>query len=419
MSVLSQPPWARLLKPVALLALLGLLALQIRGLAQAEGPLAERVASFGAMDFVAFWAGAQVFVQGGDPYTFEQVLAVQEAAGLDDQLPFLNPPWTLTLLAPLGLLPFQVARWTWMALNLLFLTGSALLIRRWTGASERLEPVFLVGAFTFVPAIMTFQYGQMSLLILFGLSAALAALRARRDLLAGLALTLCTLKPHLLLPLFLAGTILVVRERRWGVAAGAAIGLAALLAPTVHLLPRFAAMDFSPLILKTSALASGFRAALLALTGTLPTWPIGLITGLGLLGTGLWALRTRFEPEFDGNVVGLIAVSLIAAPYAWFWDYVLLLPMQLLMFGWLAQRIERREKVVLAALVLLPQVLIVPVALTSTDFSVFFWVPLALMSVWVWGRRRGHHLRQRRNDWHAPPSAHHTAAHPRTHSSPR
>src|SRR5690349_4995580 len=68
--------------------------------------------------FIQYWAAARVHLAGGDPYSLEQVRALQVVAGwpADEPLHFFmwNPPWMLPLLLPFGLLPFAVGRAAWL-----------------------------------------------------------------------------------------------------------------------------------------------------------------------------------------------------------------------------------------------------------------------------------------------------------------
>lgn len=75
---------------------LALLMLQVRG-----SPL------YGG-DFLPVWTAARSFVRGGSDYTL-----------------YAYPPGGLLGLAPLGLLPFQVARFTWCVVQAILVVGAS------------------------------------------------------------------------------------------------------------------------------------------------------------------------------------------------------------------------------------------------------------------------------------------------------
>src|SRR5690606_25441584 len=82
-------------------------------------------------------------------------------------LPYVNPPHTALPLAPLALLSRSTAFYLWSALQLLLLLLALHFLYRLTPGWERLEHVVLaVTVLAFPPMLMTFQLGQLSLLLL-------------------------------------------------------------------------------------------------------------------------------------------------------------------------------------------------------------------------------------------------------------
>jgi len=74
-------------------------------------------AQFG-QDFRGYFAAAKVLLAGGNPYDYFQVAPIlMEATGRVGNSPFYYPLWFGWLVSPLALLPYQVARAVWMAIN--------------------------------------------------------------------------------------------------------------------------------------------------------------------------------------------------------------------------------------------------------------------------------------------------------------
>src|SRR3954454_5750660 len=66
-------------------------------------------------DFVEYWAAARLTLDGKNPYDPAQLLPLQRAAGrdTDEAIMMWNPPWSFTVVLPLGLLPAREAQLLW------------------------------------------------------------------------------------------------------------------------------------------------------------------------------------------------------------------------------------------------------------------------------------------------------------------
>lgn len=150
-------------------------------------------------DFVSFWTAASSAVQGDSllPYHFDGFSAQQKALFGWDKFAFFYPPVWLLYLLPLGLMPYMVAA-------MVFAFGTASLAAWAMGALLRSRQVML---FVLVWPGITFAmlHGQNSNLNLALMAGFLAALDRRREVLAGVLISLMAYKPHfgLLVPLAL------------------------------------------------------------------------------------------------------------------------------------------------------------------------------------------------------------------------
>lgn len=116
--------------------------------------------------------------------------------------PFLSPPTDAWLTVPLTPLPYWVAYWIWAAITLAALAGALV----WASQSHgppRL--IFAAGAIAPWWVLHAVNLGQVAPLVATGAVLATRLARERRDLAAGLALSLIYLKPNtaLLVPLAL------------------------------------------------------------------------------------------------------------------------------------------------------------------------------------------------------------------------
>lgn len=162
-----------------------------------------------ATDFHALFDGVRQFYNaGGSLYDLEAI----RQNHLGDVYKY--PPFFSLVLLPLAKVPFVPALQTWRAINLLLLALSALVIARayrfrnhywlWAG--------LLLILCNWRPIGDTIAYGQVDILLLLPIAGTVAALRHKRDGLAGFLLSLATMLK--LYPAFLALFFLVRRQWR-------------------------------------------------------------------------------------------------------------------------------------------------------------------------------------------------------------
>src|SRR5262249_20314686 len=104
-------------------------SLQTVGVVLAAGLAVAYVALGASMpwDFDTYYYAAAAYRSGLDPYSLG---ALSSVAGKPIELPFVYPPVTLALFAPLADLPLAVARVVWLALNSIAAVLLLLLWRR-------------------------------------------------------------------------------------------------------------------------------------------------------------------------------------------------------------------------------------------------------------------------------------------------
>jgi hypothetical protein len=297
--------------------------------------------------FIQYWAAARIHLAGGDPYSIEQVRALQVEAGwpADEPLNFFmwNPPWTLPLLLPFGLLPFALGRAVWLLLNLgLLLFAVEKLWKLYGGPAEKRWIAWAVG-FTFFPTMMELQAEQTSPLMLLGVVGFLALERRGRPALAGAVAALTVIKPHLCFLFWIALVLWSLDRRRWSALAGAAAaGLAAvalplLLDPAVYGQYRAALAQHHPTHVITPTLGSLLRLAV----GPEPYWLqfVPVAGGVAWLLVHWW--RRRQTWDWLEQMPLLVAVSLLTTAYLYVYDLVLLLVPVLAAAAWTAARDRR------------------------------------------------------------------------------
>lgn len=309
------------------------------------------------LDFAEYWTAGALNAGGRDPYSGANVRAVQRGLGLDDTAIMMwNPPWVLTLVMPLGLLPFRIAYGVWVLLHLALVVVSAELLWRTFGGPARARPVAYAVALTFAPTVFLIGAGQITAVALFGLAGYLYYSRAGRPLTAGACAALTAVKPHLLV-LFALGLLLAARrvQGRKVLLGGVLVGALACVPPTLanpDVWAQYRAAvagpstpDHNHVSVWAPPIAGWW------LRQAVPGHPFAvqwapLVAAVGAF--TVWRWRTRGagaeRAEYLPWVVGL---SLLAAPYgAWAFDLVLLLVPVLAVAARLAATPNRRAVVV-------------------------------------------------------------------------
>jgi hypothetical protein len=287
-------------------------------------PIAGNLA--GARDFVSYWATGRQLVHHGNPYDHDAIAALEHSAGLNvgAVLIMRNPPWALPLALPLGFLPLRVAAILWSFPLLACLLLSVRMLRELHGSPpNRIHWL----AFAFTPAIICLTMGQTTLFALLGLVLFLR-FHARRPYFAGASLWLCALKPHLFLPFAVVLLAWIVVSRSYKILAGAAAALAVSSAIAFFIDPS-AWADYATLMRSPSVTHDFIPCIAVAMR----LWINPRATWLQYLPAALacaWALvyywRRRGAWDWITCASPLMLVSLVAAPYCWFYDQCLAIP---------------------------------------------------------------------------------------------
>ena len=212
---------------------------------------------WGTYDFIEYWAAGQVATLGGNPWDAAQLQVIELAAGRANHTPLMmwNPPWLLVLMRPVLQLPFPHAASVWMGTNLVMATMASVLIvsgyRRSRLEASDLMPAAIV-TFASVPAVITPQQGQVSILLLLAVALLYWALRGRHDIAAGVGLSVLSVKPHLFVLVALLVAFTVVREGRWRIVIGAVATMVTLVLATARISPSLLS-DWSYAIRNTAS----------------------------------------------------------------------------------------------------------------------------------------------------------------------
>lgn len=291
----------------------------ILALAMSNGNAANR-------DFVSYWAAGQRLVHHADPYNSPAIFQLEKSAGWaeDRALLMRNPPFALFLTIPLGFVSEKTGAVLWSLLILATLMVSVRFLRDIHGNPQ--NRLHLIG-YLFAPSLACMLAGQTSAFALLGLTLFLY-LHRTRPLIAGAALLLCALKPHLFLPFAVVLISWAVAQKAYRVFVGAALALTVscavplLFDPSVY--ANYAVMA------RTSGIETEFvptmGEVLRIAINPQAVWLQFLPAVAGCI-WAVWYFR-QHRNHWDWRTHGsnLMLLSLLVAPYSWFTDEVVLLP---------------------------------------------------------------------------------------------
>jgi hypothetical protein len=291
---------------------------------------------FPSDDFFHFWGAGNQNLHGENPFDPEKIAQIKLQEGNLSSETYLtsimlNPPWTISFLMPFGLLSFRISRLTWLIFStVLLLISSQILWQIYSGKPKQRWLAILV-VFIFTPTISVLEKGQLTPLVVIGITGFLYfSVYRRNDWLAGILLTLASIKPQLAIIFWIALLFWVIRKRRWVILISCLITV---------LLTSLVALIFNPHLLlqymgmlqtyHLSDWASPTIGAYLRLfwLGVDKFWLQFLPSLLG----GLWFIYYWFKHYKTWNWMDelpvLLLVSQLISPYSWTYDLVILIPM--------------------------------------------------------------------------------------------
>lgn len=365
----SQKPGARLARALGasglLLVSLGLLSLVFYGYAK-------------DIDFIGYWAAGRLMRAHSNPYSHADLKRIEHAAGGTWKNPIVmrNPPWSLFLVIPLGYCNVLGAIFVWMGLMLV----AGVVSIRLLSAGSKPPPVIV---YLFAPILYCAMSGQSPLFFLLGISIYFCW-NESRPWLAGLALTLVAIKPHLFLLFWPIALIECLRRRQYRVLAGAVLGLAAACAIALAYDPHIWA-DYMA-TMRSEGIEGTYMpnipTSLRFLFPSRPEWVqlVPAILGLIWMAWFWWRHRAAWSWREQGPL--LLAVSVLVSPYSWPFDQVLFLPA---IVQACAAGVSKRSLAVLVALSALAAVLILKIHLES---PAYVWTGPAWLLWVLWVRRQ-------------------------------
>src|SRR5579871_6726798 len=283
-----------------------------------------------AHDFLNIYTGASLALDGRFADLHDVDIQLERERRLVPQVqslvPFVRPAFYAVILAPLALLPYNIAFTIWIALQ------SLLLIACWAWGWRRFGPDALVFGTLFLPPPLGIATGQDCVVLLALLILAYELTEANRLFAGGAALALMLIKFHLVL----LWPVALLARRRWRILGGFCAMAAAEVLVCLALGGRRGAELYVALLRNKSLdhlspspeLMISYQGFAANLDITAP-WAIAAIL-IAIVGIFLFAVRNA--PVWKMFCLTALA-SLLIVPHVYAYDAtVLLLPIWLTIF---------------------------------------------------------------------------------------
>lgn len=337
-------------------------------------------------DFIEYWSAAKTIMTGGNPYNPDELIVFQNQGGLIYTQPIMmyNPPWTLAVIALFGFFDRPFGQLIWLLLNTSILLFCAVQIWKiYKGQSNQRWISWLV-AFIFAPTILVLELGQITPFLLLGLIGFLTFITTKKkDWAAGLCIVLVSIKPQLTIIFGVALLLWIIQQRRWLILFSAIIAILFLtgiaMAFNPHIIPQYLETMSSGWIIPHATPTIGAYLRFFWL-GTNNLWPQYVPAFIGVIWFIYYWNKHKNSWHWETEIPLLLLVSVVISPFAWTYDYVILLPVIIQAMSWIAQDWKRWSSRLMVSIFFLISILDLILHIKLNEFW-FIWMPICLF-IW-------------------------------------
>ena len=335
-------PTKRCQTTFSILCLAIIVVFKLVGASIASAQTGSNVHQSGVRDFVEYWSASRVLLNGGNPYAPIELLVLQQSVGWPGSTALLmwNPPWTFPLTLPFALLNFPTAQFVWLLVQLLtILICTRLLATLYGGSSESCRFEWGV-ALSFVPTAFVLIIGQISPMVLAGITGFLVLTSQRKWLPAGAALAVVSIKPHLLYLFWLALLLWLCREGHWRMVFGTMIAFLIIALIPVYFDRAIYGQYFQLYTLEGILQPFGQATPTLRnifpfLLGRSDHWLQSLPTVIGIAWLVYYWQRLKPHWQWSEELPLVLLVSVTTSFFAWTYDHVVFLPALIEVTAWI------------------------------------------------------------------------------------
>jgi hypothetical protein len=346
---------------------------------------------FGQGDYLAYWSASHLLISGEHPYDHSALSTLEKStiSVTDPQgemfLNTWNPPWLILLMAPLGLLPYQLSALVWMSINTIII-GLTLIIS-WqicTGiqASRGILVVFLAG-FLFGVTISYLLIGQITALVVLGMILFVWWQDHHSDRLAGAALLLATIKPQISYFFLLIVLIWIIRNRRWQIVLGFIYVTLFSLAVFWIIYPSWIHDYF--ILIKSMPYYSIYTSTIGSFIASVFHTKVFYFSAITLLFFIKPIIRFLERAGWFTTMNIALLVSLPLSPFGFTFDQIVILPsiVQIIAWLWNQQLPEKSSKIIIGSLILFYLFVLRMLAINGLKYYWFVIIPIIYLPIYL------------------------------------
>jgi hypothetical protein len=341
-------------------------------------------------DFLEYWAAGRLNLRGENPYDPQNLLAEQRTVQPDraNAVMMWNPPPSLALYMPLGLLPAKWASLLWGVTQFAaVMLACFLLAKEYAPGMRWLAPLV---AFACVGTWWVITYGQNTGLLVLGLAGFLHFTQRNKPLAAGACAALTALKPHLLAGF---GVVLIIdaltHRGRVALASGLsviAVSLGVALLANPDLVSQFivAVREPGPGAVALHDWTLPVPAYWLRMELAPSNFLVQFVPcAVACLVLAIWRISAGSAWDWKRALPAIVTLSVLTTPYGgWIFD----LPVLLVPAMWCAGRLASARLWVLLGVFLVGQLAIVVVTFaTPGALHAYWWVAPASLGLCLLG----------------------------------
>lgn len=337
-------------------------------------------------DFMEYWTAGRLNLVGANPYSPEQFVPLATTGWPAAWRPIMmwNPPWTLPLIMPFGILDYPFSRLLWLISQTAIVLFSATFIWRFYQGPPAASWLAWLIAFTFLPTLFMLKTGQISAIMLLGVVLFLMFTQRQVWWLASLSMLLISIKPHTLYLVMLAYFFWAISQRRWSLLVGSGIGIClstgiALLFNPLILTQYFYAINHHP---PTHWVTPTIGGMLRYFLGGDKVWLQFVASAIGVTWFCFHWLKERVTWRWPEQMPLLLMVSVLTTSYGWTFDYVVLIPVILSVATALFQQGMSLATLLAISLYLAIEVVTLAVNWRFQDYFAFVWLVPALAGLY-------------------------------------
>ena len=344
-------------------------------------------------DFVGYWTAGRLIAFQDNPYSQENFININRGLGFEVivLLPVYYPPTVLPFLLPFGLIPFSLSRLLWLFISIIGVFISGFWIWRLYLGPKNKRWVVILCILSLSPVYFSLMEGQITFLILLGLAGFLYFVDARRWFLAGLLLTVLTIKFQLVYLVWIVALLWIIDQKRWKVLLGLFSFTAVLLAISIILQPSIIT-DYFSFMLDDSPSQCGYvsiSAFFCAISREGTRWMRYLPPLFGAVWVVLYFFKNKEAWIWKDRISIILMVSLMTAPLTWMHDQLLFLipviEVAILIIGY--GKFDRKVMAISAVYLIMNTAAFIMIPSSRSAQHHYLWMPIVFLLLYLYSKK--------------------------------